>query len=200
MLNFHLIFFQSVQQLLFDIRPIDVNRLFNRNLHWYLAVDIHWNFTIDVDWLVHIYDFFRDCGNFHCLYYLLLDLKRNFLLDFHVFRYLYNFLDDSFRAWNGLRHLHNNLDRFLYNHLLDNLFGNNTFVSFNFCVSVFQEFPHHIQLNFQLVFFTLKSIKFLFEIIRFFIDILIVLELELKPNPLSLRLLKVLLKFMNFLE
>ncbi len=100
MFDFHLILFQSVQQLLFDIRPVNVNGLFNWNFHGNLAVNIHWNFTINMDWLVHIYDFLYDCGHFHCLYYLLLHLKGNFLFDFDVFRYLHYFLDDSFRAWN----------------------------------------------------------------------------------------------------
>jgi hypothetical protein len=46
----------------------------------------------------------------------------------------------------------------------------------------------------------LKSVQPLFKINRFFLNVLIVLQLELKPDSFSLGLLKVLLKFMNFLE
>ena len=137
MFDFHLVFFQSVQQLLFDIWPVNVNGLFNWNLNRNLTVDIHWNFTVDVDWLVYIHDFLSDCGYFHCLDYLLLDLKWNFLFDFDVFRHLDDFLDDSFRTWNWSWYLHNDLNRFLHNHFLDNLFGDNTFVSIDLSVSIF---------------------------------------------------------------
>lgn len=200
MLNFHFVLFQSVQCFIFHIRPVNVNGLFDWNFDWNFPINVHWNLAVNVNRLVNIYDLLCNCGNFHCLNYLFINFVWHFLFNFNILRYFNDFLNDSLRAWNCLEYLHNNLDRFLYNHFLYDLFWYNTFVSVNLCIPVFQKFSQHIQFNFQLVFFALKSVQPLFKINRFFLNVLIVLQLELKPDSFSLGLLKVLLKFMNFLE
>ena len=139
-----------------------------------------------MDWLVNVYNPLCNCRNFHCSDNLLLNFIWDFPLDFDVLWYFYDFLDDSLRARDRSKHLNDDFHRFLYNHFLNDLFWNNTFVSINLCIPVLQKFSHHLELNFQLILLALKGIEFPFEIICFFLNILIVLQFELKPDSLGL--------------
>jgi len=96
-----------------------------------------WDFTIDVDWFININYFLCDCWYLNCLNDFSLNLKWNFLLNLNVFRNLYNLLNNSLRPWNCPRHLHQYLNRLLYNNLFDDFLWYNMFVSLNFSVSVF---------------------------------------------------------------
>lgn len=114
-----------------------------------------WDLSVDVDRFVNIDDFLSDSGYFDCLDNLSLDLKGDFLLDFDIFGYFYNFLHDSLRPRNWSRDLNNHFHWLLYNNFSNYLFWDDMFMPVNLCISIFEQLSHHIQLNFELVFFTL---------------------------------------------
>ena len=102
MLNFHFVLFKPVQQFFFHIRPVNVNRLFNRNFDWNLSINVDWNLAINVNRLVHIHDLLCDCWNFHSPNDLFLNFEWDFLFNFDILWHLDDFLYDSLRAWNCL--------------------------------------------------------------------------------------------------
>lgn len=125
---------KSTHPLLIYYRLIDVHRNLYRHFNWnlYFALSLHdfllWivniNRFIDVDWLINInrlvdiYRFLDYCcwsRHFHLIWHS--------NLIWYFFLYLYYLLHYSLRTMYKFRNLNSDLDRFFYNNLLDDLFG-----------------------------------------------------------------------------
>lgn len=122
--KFFLQLLKSPHPFFINYRSVNIDRYFVWDLNWDLdfSLDYPLNRIIYIDWFIKINWFINiywliDIDNFFDYFWNKL-LIRNFFLN------LYNFLYNPFRSLYIFRNFHPYLNWFLYNNLLNCLFGN----------------------------------------------------------------------------